>query len=162
MKTLILMRHAKSDWSFDLGDHERPLNPRGKRAATMIGDWLRNRAHLPDEVLCSTAVRTRQTLSLLGVQGETRLDKALYLASPEQMLAALRGATGDRVLMLGHNPGSAALAVSLLRTPPAHARFDAYPTCATLVATFEIDTWSDLSAASGTVVDFIVPRDLAD
>lgn len=162
MKQLILLRHAKSDWSHDLPDHDRPLNSRGRRAAPAIGAWLRDHGYLPDEVLCSTAARTRETWDLLGLDAPARLEKALYLATVDEMMQVLQGARGDSVMVLGHNPGIGLLARRLLRQPPAHPRFDAYPTCATLVARFDADSWRDLPPHSGTAVDFIVPRDLME
>lgn len=162
MRQLILIRHAKSDWSFDLSDHDRPLNPRGRRAAPAIGDWLRAKGALPDEVLSSTAARTRETLDLLGIPAPARFERALYLAAPETMLDVLKSGVGDAVLMLGHNPGIAELAAGLVKASPQHPRFEAYPTCATLVARFDIDTWQDLRPGTGTVQAFVVPRDLTD
>jgi phosphohistidine phosphatase len=72
----------------------------------------------------------------------------------------LAQATGDCVLMLGHNPGIAEFAAQLVRTPPDHPRFRDYPTCATLVARFDIDSWSALEPHNGTVLDFVIPREL--
>lgn len=160
MKRLILMRHAKSDWSFEQADFDRPLNPRGRRAAPALGTWLRAQGALPDQVLCSSAARTRETLDLLDLDAPTHFDRALYLAEPDRMLDALRHAKGDCVLMLGHNPGIGQLAHDLLRAAPTHPRFDAYPTCATLIAQFELDNWSDLEPGSGDTLAFTVPRDL--
>ena len=77
-RTLILMRHAKSDWGHaGLADHDRPLNARGTRDAPRMGAWLRGKGHLPDEVLCSTATRTRQTLEGLGLSVPARFIPAL-------------------------------------------------------------------------------------
>ncbi|WP_299412839.1 histidine phosphatase family protein [uncultured Sulfitobacter sp.] len=162
MKRLILMRHAKSDWSTAAQtDHARPLNPRGQRSAVALGDWLRKNKYLPDEILCSDAMRTRETLIGLTL-GEvpTRFTRDLYLAEPEAMAAALRHCTQDCILMVAHNPGSAMLAEMLLGQPPTHSEFATYPTCATLVADFGIHSWDKLAFHSGTPVDFIVPRDL--
>jgi phosphohistidine phosphatase len=164
MKRLILMRHAKSDWSdASLSDHARTLNARGQRSAGAIGGWLRERGLIPDYVLCSDAVRTVQTLALLGL-GEvpTTLTPALYLAEPDAMAALLRSQTEDTLLMLGHNPGTGALAEMLLAEAPDHPDFDRYPTCATLVAEFDIQTWSDLRNGTGSARHFIVPRQLTD
>jgi phosphohistidine phosphatase len=160
MKYLMLMRHAKSDWSFDRADHDRPLNPRGRQAAPALGAWLRSTGHLPDQVLCSTAARTRETLDLLQLQSRACFERALYLAPPDQMLGILRAARGDRVLMLGHNPGIGQLAQDLLATAPDHPRFAAYPTGATLVVRFAVDTWADVLPGSGEHIDFVVPREL--
>lgn len=164
MKRLILMRHAKSDWSdAGLSDHARTLNARGRRSARAIGAWLRERGLLPDHVLCSDAVRTVQTLELLGLgERSTTLTSALYLAAPEAMASLLRSQTEDTVLMLAHNPGTAELAQMLLADAPDHPEFDSYPTCATLVAEFDIDIWSDLRNGTGSASQFIVPRDLTD
>lgn len=162
MKHLILIRHAKSDWGYDRPDHDRPLNARGRGAATAIGTWLHDNGHLPDEVLCSTSARTRETLTLLGTHAPTRLERALYQAAPDTMLQLLQSAQGNNVMLLAHNPGIAALAKALVRTAPDHPRFDAYPTCATLVAHFGIDTWKDLQPGTGTAHAFVVPRDLTD
>ena len=87
------------------------------------------------------------------------MDK-LYHAGPDMMLDVLRGATGDTVLMLGHNPGIAWFAQNIVQVPPPHSRFFDYPTCATLVAEFDVDTWRDIGTGSGTAVDFIIPREL--
>ncbi|MGP6088495.1 SixA phosphatase family protein [Antarctobacter jejuensis] len=162
MKQLILLRHAKSDWSHNLSDHDRPLNTRGQGAAPAIGAWLRDKGYLPDEVLCSTATRTRETLDLLDCDAPVRFERGLYLAETADMLAILHTAKADSVLMLGHNPGIGLLARMLVKSPPAHPRFDAYPTCATLVARFDVDSWDQVARGTGTVVDFIVPRDLTD
>ncbi|MDU8912230.1 SixA phosphatase family protein [Aestuariicoccus sp. MJ-SS9] len=160
MKHLILMRHAKSDWSMNLDDHARGLNKRGERSARALGDWLRAQEYLPDQVLCSDAHRTRQTLELLALEAETDFDPRLYLSAPETMLEVLRGATGDRVLMIAHNPGICALAEHLVDEAPAHDRFADYPTGATLVAEFDIDDWKKLRPGTGRALAFVVPREL--
>jgi phosphohistidine phosphatase len=158
---LILLRHAKSSWaSAGLADHDRPLNARGRRAAAAVGEWLRREGYLPDLVLCSTARRTRETTELLGLDAELRTLSELYHAEPAAMAGVLRRA-GDAecVLMVGHNPGIAAVAAGLVERPPAHPRFPDFPTAATLVADFT-SGWADLRAGTGTVVGFIVPADL--
>jgi phosphohistidine phosphatase len=161
MKRLILMRHAKSDWDDPaLPDHDRPLNRRGRRAATALGDWLRAHDLVPDEILCSTASRTRETCARLALPRAPALHRALYLAEAPAMLRSLRAATGDTVLMIGHNPGIAEFAARLIATPPTHDRFDDYPTGATLVAEFDIDDWRDLAPGTGTARQFVIPREL--
>lgn len=162
-RELVLMRHAKSSWRVPaIGDHDRPLNGRGRRSARALGDWLRAAGHLPDAVLCSSARRTRDTLAGLALEAPVRCLDALYHAEPEAMLALLRQAQGARVLMLGHNPGLADLAQALVAVPPAHPRFADYPTGATLVAAFDIAGWGALRPGTGRVLDFVVPRDLID
>ncbi|MEL7301766.1 MAG: histidine phosphatase family protein [Pseudomonadota bacterium] len=160
MKTLIIMRHAKSSWS-DPGarDIERPLNARGRRSAQALGEWLRFGGFQPDLVLCSTAVRTAETWAGLGLEAEVRYVRELYHAAPGVYLDAFRNASGRCVMVLGHNPGIAAFASEILAAPPSHARFDAYPTGATLVADYDGE-WPQLSAGRATVRAFTVPRDL--
>lgn len=157
---LILMRHAKSDWSFEQEDHDRPLNPRGRLSAEALGDWLRDQDLTPDQVLCSTSARTRETFDLLKLETQVHFSDALYHAAPETMLDVLKQAQGQRVLMVGHNPGIALFANGLVAAAVAHPRFQDYPTCATLVVKFDISRWSDLTLRSGTAQHFVVPREL--
>lgn len=166
MKRLILTRHAKSSWDDPLTpDHDRPLNERGKLAAADLGQWLASRGYIPDEVLCSDALRTRKTWSgiapALPGTPVLELKPALYHAGPDVMLAVLRHAKGDSVMMIGHNPGIAEFATRLVAHAPSNPDFHRYPTGATLVADFNIDTWEQLTFGSGVVDDFIVPREIA-
>lgn len=166
MKRLILTRHAKSAWDDPLTpDHDRPLNERGKAAAADLGQWLASRGYVPDEVLCSDALRTRKTWSgvapALPGTPELELKPALYHAGPDVMLAVLRHARADTVMMIGHNPGIADFAARLVAHPPLSSEFDRYPTGATLVVDFAIDHWDQAGFGLGTTVDFIVPREIA-
>lgn len=161
-RRLILMRHAKSDWGSPAQtDHARPLNARGRRDATALGAWLRANAYLPDSALVSAAARTRETWARLGLGGDVHFAEALYHAPPETLLTQLRAARGACVLMLAHNPGIAEFAAWLLAVPPRHPRFDDYPTCATLIADFDIADWADLRPGTGRAAAFVTPRDLA-
>lgn len=165
-KRLILTRHAKSSWDDPtMSDHDRPLNERGKAAAADLGAWLASRGYVPGEVLCSDALRTRKTWdgvapALPGTPVLT-LKPALYHAGPDVMLAVLRHATADTVMMIGHNPGIAEFAARIVARAPMNPEFARYPTGATLVASFEVDDWRDVDWTSGAVRDFIVPRELA-
>ncbi|OSP55164.1 histidine phosphatase family protein [Pseudoruegeria sp. SK021] len=166
-RRLVLLRHAKSSWGdLDLKDHDRPLNARGRASCEAIGGWLAAQGHLPDQVLCSSAVRTRETWNriagLLPSGPQVQMEDRLYLANPETLADCLSRCTGQTVALLAHNPGIGEFAQQLVATPPAHPGFAPYPTLATLVVTFPIDDWSDLALGSGQVVDFIVPRDLTD
>ena len=162
-RRLILMRHAKSSWGDPaLSDHARPLNGRGRRSAKALGDWLRQNDYLPDQVLCSSSTRTRETLDRLKIRAPIQFLDSLYHASPRTMFDELARATGASVLMLGHNPGIAGFAESIVTAAPDHPRFHDYPTCATLVAEFDITDWSDLEKASGTPLAFVIPRELTE
>lgn len=165
MKRLILTRHAKSSWDDPLTpDHDRPLNERGKAAAADLGQWLASRGYVPDLVLCSDALRTRKTFSgiapALPGAPELELKPALYHAGADVMLAVLRHAKGDVVMMIGHNPGIADFAAKLVAKAPTNPEFMRYPTGATLVADFAVDDWKDVTFGSGTVDDFIIPREI--
>lgn len=163
---LILTRHAKSSWDDPLmSDHDRPLNERGKAAAADLGNWLASRGYVPDQVLCSDALRTRKTWSGIApaLPGTPILDlkPALYHAGPDVMLAVLRHATGKTVMMIGHNPGIAEFAHRIVARAPLNPDFQRYPTGATLVVDFAADGWADVAWSMGSVDDFIIPRELA-
>lgn len=160
-KRLILMRHAKSSWDDPrLDDHARPLNSRGERSARAMGDWLRHRGDVPDMVLSSDARRTRETAALLGFGADAQFTDRLYHASAGTMLEVLRGASGDCVLMIGHNPGIADLAERIVSEPPDHPRFFDYPTCATLIVEVPQGSWDAVAFGNARVLDFVTPREL--
>lgn len=160
-KTLILMRHAKSSWdSPATSDHARPLNDRGRRSAKALGDWMRVRGWIPDQVLSSNSVRTRETFTGLAIDIAPTFSGDLYHAGPDQMLPILARASGQSVLLLGHNPGIAEFAGQLARSAPNHRRFHDYPSGATMVVSFDIKNWDQLRCGTGEVLDFTVPRDL--
>ncbi|MBV1868268.1 MAG: histidine phosphatase family protein [Marinosulfonomonas sp.] len=162
---LILMRHAKSGWDDPtLEDHDRPLNDRGRRSATAIGNWLVANQYLPDAAISSTSQRTRETWELVRQgfsQTQAEFSKALYLASPDVMLGIIRKVSGAKtLLLLGHNPGTGYLAADLANANPDHPQFQRYPTAATTVFEFGQTSWSDIGPAQGRIINFVVPRDL--
>jgi phosphohistidine phosphatase len=154
MARLYLLRHAKSSWKdASLDDHDRPLAPRGRKAAKAIGRYMRDQGIEPELVLCSTARRARQTLERLGPPGlDARIEPELYGAGADALLARLRGVPDAvaSVLLIGHNPGMQQLAFNLAGLD------DKFPTAA--LATFEVDGWSRLGRAE--LVDYVRPRDL--
>lgn len=165
--TLILIRHAKSSWDDPLAqDHDRNLNNRGRRSADAVGQWLKAQDCRPDEVLCSTASRAVETWEGVGAHvgegADLKYLSGLYHAAPETMLEALKGANGNAVAMVGHNPGIAILAEQLAQAPPDHSDFFRYPTAATTLFTFNLPEWSDVGWNSGAVRGFVVPRELTD
>lgn len=164
--TLLLIRHAKSDWGDpSRPDHERPLNARGRRDAPRMGAWIAAQGLVPSEVLCSDAVRTRETLELMlpAWAPPPRLGhrRELYHATPAAMLAVLEEADAPCVALVGHNPGIGELAARLARRAPGHERWDDYPTCAVAALSFEGEDWAALREGSGEVLAFAVPADLA-
>lgn len=170
MRTLLVLRHAKSSWDQPgLADIDRQLAPRGQTAAPLIGRHLRKRGWQPDLVICSPAARTQETWQL--VQSEIGRDipcktlRTLYLAAPSQILAVIRRTPDDvgTLMVIGHNPGLERLAVSLsgsgdnkdlaqLRTK--------FPTAALAVITFDAAHWSQAAAGAGRLEAFVRPKDL--
>lgn len=172
MLTLSLLRHGKSSWDDpDLGDHDRPLAERGRAAARIVGDYMAEHGLVPELVLCSTAVRTRETLEILlsrlGPNApETVIEAALYLAPATVMLGVIRetARTARHLLVVGHNPGMHALALDLtgsgLRREIASMAVK-FPTCALAVLTFEADDWTEIRPAAGRLMLFVAPPTLA-
>jgi phosphohistidine phosphatase len=146
MKTLLLLRHAKSSWAEPgATDHDRPLNDRGKHDAPRMGRFLLEQQLLPDLIVSSTAKRARKTaervVAACGYQGDLQITESLYLAQPVAYLRLLQTFADDRqrVLMVGHNPGLEDL-VELLT-----GEIVALPTAALVKIAIDIDRWSDLS-----------------
>ena len=159
MKTLLLLRHAKSDWSDpNLSDHERVLNKRGRLSAPAIGGWIREQDLVPDQVLSSDSARTMETWDRLQFDGVPEFRRELYLAEANAMLFALSGAAGERVMMIGHNPGIGSMAQRLVQEPPDHPRFLQYPTAALSVIDFPIDRWSEIEWGTGSIRAFVTPH----
>src|SRR5215468_6012499 len=121
-RTLYLLRHAKSSWDDPaLADHERALAPRGRRDAALVGEHLRSLGVEPQLVLCSSSVRTRETLELVlpATGGPTvSFEDGLYGASSDVLLARVRRVPDDvgSLMLIGHNPGMQDLAVTLAST----------------------------------------------
>jgi phosphohistidine phosphatase len=171
MKTLILMRHAKSAWDdARQKDIDRPLNSRGRKSAPQMGAWLAAEGYRPDVVLCSNAARTRETLELVkpSLPAGVRIEylRALYLAPPREMLTEIGKLppTAATVMLLGHNPGIGSLCSLLAGGGDAKAlahMHGKFPTAAIAVLRFEVAQWSDLAPGSGTLLAFQRPRDLA-
>lgn len=164
---LILTRHAKSSWDDPtVGDHDRPLNARGFNAAKAIGAWLAQGGYCPETVISSTSRRTMQTWDEIApsCNPDTKVlfISALYMASPDVMLGILQRCSAPSVMMLSHNPGTAMLAAALVKQAPLHPKFSQYPSAATSVVEFDVDSWADITLHSGHVEAFIVPRDLTD
>jgi phosphohistidine phosphatase len=168
VKRLYLLRHGKSSWDdASLPDHERPLAPRGRRAAKLMGDHLSREDIHPAFVLCSSSVRTRETLSrigkALGDEPPVQFEEELYGAGAEQLLERLRQLPADlsSVLLIGHNPGMHELALDLADSGVQLARLEEkFPTAALATLEFELETWADLEPGSGELVGYVVPREL--
>jgi phosphohistidine phosphatase len=166
-KRLHLLRHAKSSWDEPgLADRERPLAPRGRKAAKRMARYLEDAGVRPDLVLCSSSVRTRQTLERV-VQGlpdgtPVELEDGLYAASASALIERLRQvpAATETVLVIAHNPGLQDLARLLAGPGSAVARLDEkFPTGA--LATLVHDgAWTELRAGACELVELVFPREL--
>jgi phosphohistidine phosphatase len=158
-KRLLLLRHAKSSWDDPgLADHDRPLAPRGRKAAALMASYLSEERIRPALVLCSTAVRARETLEGVGLSDDVVFERELYGASAGELLERL-GRVPDSVesaMLIGHNPGMHDLALMLGGTGDVERKF---PTGA--LATFAFDGgWSGLGPGRAELVDFVRPKQL--
>lgn len=171
MLTLSLMRHAKSNWGdLDLDDFDRALSSRGIKAAALMGSAINREGLAPALILCSGAVRTRATLALMlpelkGAHPHVVFDDRLYLALPETMLdiAVKAGRSYGHVMVLAHNPGLHALALSLIGRGDHKARSDLaakFPTAALAMIAFDATSWRDVRPGKGALTHFITPRGL--
>lgn len=170
MLTLSLLRHAKSDWSGPgMDDFDRPLAARGREAAPRMGAYMAAAGLRPRLILCSEAVRTRQTLDLvlphLGDAPEVSFERGLYLASAATMIGRLHRvpATVPHVLMVGHDPGMHETAVALAgRGAPAAMTTLArkFPTAGLAVLAFDVSTWEAIAPGEGRLLAFVTPKSL--
>ena len=154
------MRHAKSNWSADLSDFDRPLNERGIRSARALGNWLRAKDLLPDFALVSAAKRTVETFDELKINCPFEKKRRLYLAPSEEIFHQLRQVEANRLLLICHNPGISEFSQEILSQWPVHSQFENFPTCSTCVIDFDLNDWSDLKFGIGTIRSFLVPKDL--
>jgi phosphohistidine phosphatase len=163
-RTLLLLRHAKAvvPETFAGADIARPLARRGRVDAAAAGRWIDGRGLRPDLVLCSIAVRTRETWEHTGLDaGDVWYDRRIYNADDNDLLAVVREAdpAARTVLLIGHAPGIPWLAEVLAPgASPAHDRMrEKYPTSGLAVIEHSVK-WTDLGSGSARLVDFAIPR----
>ncbi|AEV74273.1 phosphohistidine phosphatase SixA [Mycolicibacterium rhodesiae NBB3] len=167
-RTLLLLRHAKSDYPPGVADHERPLAPRGIREAALAGDWLRAHAPAVDAVLCSTAKRTRETLERTRIDAPVEFVDRLYESTPGTVIDEINRVAsrfdGDvsTLLVIGHEPTMSALSLGLAteegsNDAAADRILAKYPTSAIAVLRTG-QSWDRLTLNSAALVDFHVPR----
>jgi phosphohistidine phosphatase len=172
MKTVTLFRHAKAGDKDNpnMADIDRPLSDRGLKAAPKMGAAMRDWGVHPDLIVCSTSVRTRQTLTLASSLAwddapETRFEKKIYEASPETLLKILKGVAArvEHVMIVGHNPGLQDLAIMLAlpHSDELEQIEEKLPTGTVLSLEFEAERWKDLQAGSGRIAVFITPKTLS-
>ena len=167
-RMLLLLRHAKSDYPTGVADHERPLAPRGEREAGLAGDWLRAHAPAVDAVLCSTATRTRQTLTRTRIDAPVNFVDRLYDATPGAVIEEINsveshfGPDVETLLVIGHEPAMSAVALGLAtadgsNTTAAERISTKFPTSAIAVLRTG-EPWDQLSLSGAALVGFHVPR----
>jgi phosphohistidine phosphatase len=161
MKTLYLVRHAKSSWNnSNLSDHARPLNDRGERDAPHMGKRLRKRKPQPALIISSSAVRAETTATLLAKAigyppSDITIDERLYGAEPKDVLAIIGELDNaiDCAMLVGHNPTFTDLINAL-----SGSQIDNVPTCGMAVLKFPTNTWSTIGQTPGELLDFDYPK----
>ena len=161
MKTLYLVRHAKSSWDYpNLPDHDRPLNNRGQRDAPEMGRRLAKRGISPDLLLSSTANRALTTCQeiarAIGYKAKGIISTGdIYHAGPNELMTVLRSVDNKHgsVMMFGHNPGFTDFANELADT-------DIYniPTCGVFACSFDLDKWEYIDWSAGTMLFYDYPK----
>ena len=166
MKRLYLLRHAKSSWDDPgLPDRDRPLAERGKRAVGKMAVYLEANGIRPDLVLCSSALRARQTLDRVASSigdAETGIEDGLYAAEAEGLLERLRRVPSGiaSVMLIAHNPGMQDLALELAADGADLERLrQKFPTAALATLTFEGE-WVELRSGGASLAGLVVPREL--
>jgi phosphohistidine phosphatase len=161
MKTIYLLRHAKSSWKDEtITDIERPLNGRGRKAAGTIGDLLKKENIVPDLVLSSSAVRARQTTDLVmeagGLSSELRFDERIYEATPQKLLAVVQqiDKSKNNVLLVGHNPGFEQLLELLTGS------VETMQTATLAKINLKASTWASVKRESGDLEWIVRPKEL--
>jgi phosphohistidine phosphatase len=171
MKVLYLLRHAKSSWDDPgIDDRQRPLNKRGHHSAHLMADHLGKTRFRPAVVLCSTALRARQTWEIiapaLGIDPETAYDDRLYDASRFDLMARIAELpiTAPSALLVGHNPGLERLALYLAdgaSQHPLHRNIkEKFPTGALATLSAPVDDWTQLGEGRWRLEAFVRPADL--
>jgi phosphohistidine phosphatase len=161
MKTLTLIRHAKSSWDDSAADDfDRPLNPRGLRDAPEMGRRLAERDVGIQQIVASPAQRAlttaREIAAALSLEEESlRFDREIYLAGVEELMGVIHGLPAgiDRVALIGHNPGFTDLANTLTGEEIANV-----PTCGIVHVHLTVDTWTEVDAHTGSMVFFDYPK----
>lgn len=164
MKTLYLMRHAKSSWSFDeLNDQERPLNDRGRDDAPRVGQALAARRIRPDRLVSSPAVRAMSTAVLVARElkfpsADIVVEPAIYQADVDTLLAVIRAQpdAAQSVLLTGHNPTITDVANQLSPSPLSGD----LPTGAVVCLRFQTEKWADVKLANAEFYFYDYPKNI--
>lgn len=161
MKTLFVLRHAKSSWeNTDLSDFERPLNKRGLETAPMMGEIIKENKFQPELILSSPARRAEQTARLVKdaarINGEIKFDDRIYEASPSRLLEVIseQDEKIKSVMLVGHNPGLEAL-IKIITN-----EIQPMPTAALAVIDLKIESWKEITSSTGDLRTLIRPKEV--
>ncbi len=164
MKTLLFLRHGKSDWDADFStDHERPLAGRGRSAAATMGRFIAACGVLPDRIVTSTAERARTTVEIAMAEGgwtaPVRETRALYMASPADLLVQIRAEDDDAdvLLLVGHEPTWGMMVSRLIGGGAVR-----YPTAALARVDLGVARWQDVAFGRGELIWLVPPKALGD
>jgi phosphohistidine phosphatase len=168
VRTVVLLRHGKSSWSDStLADIDRPLAPRGERASRKLAKYIRRKRIRPALVLCSPALRARETLEAveasLGKRCVVEVVPQLYAASEQELLERLQALPEavSSVMLIGHNPGLHDLALVLAsRGADLPQLEEKFPTGALATLVVHSESWTTVGAGDAELVDYVVPRQL--
>jgi len=167
VKRLYLLRHSKSAWDDPtLRDRDRPLAPRGRKASKRVARWAKKHGVRPQLVVCSNAVRARQTLQrVLPGLGEPAVwfEVTLYAAGADTLLARVRALPDDvdEAMLVGHNPGLMELLLLLAAPSPLRQRaLGNVPTGALAELEADVEHWAEVSPGEARLTEFVVPREL--
>ncbi|MFW0693174.1 SixA phosphatase family protein [Aliarcobacter butzleri] len=160
MKKLVLIRHAKSDWSNPfLDDFLRPLNKRGEKNAPLMANLLKEKNIRPDLIISSPSLRTKQTLEYfikkLNYDDEVRFEESIYEAPYENLLKVIKDIPNiyKIVFLIGHNPGLCDLTNFLV-----DKSFENIPTCGIVEIDFDVKNWKDISKENSNLISFEYPK----
>jgi phosphohistidine phosphatase len=163
MKTLYLLRHAKSDWNEPgLRDFDRPLNGRGREAAPLVGRFIRKKKLRVDLLLCSPAARARQTAALVsqsaGLSAELLYDERIYEADVARLLEVVARAaeSAEALMLVGHNPGMEGLLAFLT------GEGRQMPTAALACVALDVEKWGEARERAGRLEWLVRPKELAE
>ena len=170
MRRLMLLRHAKSDWSAPgTRDQDRPLSVRGRESAPKMGTYMARHGLVPDLVVASPATRVTDTLALVlpafTKQPKTVPEARIYESTADELLAVIKETPRlvHSLLIVGHNPSLAELASLLMASGDVETRqrlIEKFPTAALAVIDFALDDWAKIHPKSGRLDRFVIPKAL--
>jgi phosphohistidine phosphatase len=164
MKTLLILRHAKTQSDAPAGDRARELTERGHRNAAAMGAYIHNLSGIPDAIITSDATRARQTAEIVALAVDftapLTVEPRLYAADPDTLLAAVRRIPDEvqTAIIVGHNPGFEELAAALAGNPEHEVHL---PTSGLAVLEFDVERWESVRAGGGRLREVATPRTIA-